>query len=644
MMTQTLPPHTRRLTLTLALLVLAFTLLNVWPTPARRAHAQETDTPPQGEKKEEPTCVVYGRAVYAETNRPVRRARIMLLSTNDRRGEAGTLTDARGEFRIKDVRAGTYFIAIDSPGLISPVGFFTFDQLNANALGDVVKSDGFRKFFEVIEIDGKTDKEVTVRAHRGASISGRVTYEDGDPAIGMNVGITRRSDGKLSVFIFGLGRTIMAGLRTDDRGIYRIAGLPPGEYVVSVYEEASHGEGGRAGSGYGGADYLDSLFSQHLLTTYYPHATNAKDATSITVDAGDERNDVDISIPERDLRTVAGLVRGKRDGRLISGARVTISRKEQETTASAALNSYYARYAQNVTSTDEQGHWELKEIPEGLYTISVAPPEDYERGGGGYRSTNANGDSANVSVETVTVPRRPRVRYAPAQREVRVTGGDVTELTVELNEGARISGTVTIEGGNMESDYMSISAMPVTPNLDDWVDSGRQGGMVRDGVFEIEGLSAGKFFLRPNSYALGNGTIYLKSITWNGKDILHESLEVGEGGKIEGVRVVFSSEPAQLEVRAITPDRKPAQNINIFLVPADLSNWSFYTQQNLCSTGDKGTCKISAAPGEYIVVPMGMRSDFAGFEDEIRKRAPTAQRVSLRGGEVKTIEISWTEK
>jgi hypothetical protein len=659
-MMHALPQHTRKLTLTLA--ALAFALVAAGHAHVRRAHAQE-EVVVQREKKEEPTCVVYGRAVYAETSRPVRRARVTLLSTGGNRTDLDALTDANGEFRIKGVHAGSYFVSIDAPGLMSPVSFLTFEELRAGVFDKASGSVGMREFFDVVEVDGKADKEVTVRARRGAAISGRVTYSDGDPAVGVSVQIMRRSDGRLAMFLNGLSRVAMSGLHTDDRGVYRIAGLPPGDYVVGVSEKVDHGGNGHASSSddYMEMDFLEAFAGQQLLVTYHPHASSAKDAAVVSVQAGEERDGVDISIPDRELRTVAGVVRGRRDRALISGARISISRKDEETGSGAAFATLYGSFSRNTVQTDEQGRWQLKEIPDGVYTLSVTPPDEYEPGSG-YDMTNrnasvtvmnANVTSANVTISNANVvvgdvsdyrPPRRRKRYAPTQREVRVSGGDMTELAVELSEGARISGTVTVEGGKSVPGYMGIMAVRVTPNPAETLGDAMQSANARGGEFTIEGLPAGKFFLHPNSYELESGGVYLKAITWNGKDILHEPLEVGEGATIEGVRIVFSSDPAYLEVHALTPDKKPAQNVNVFLIPADTSKWSLYAPQVFCSTGASGACTVKAAPGDYVVVTMLLRAGDADVEPEIRRRALTSPRVSLRGGETKTVEVSVTEK
>ncbi|HLM58183.1 MAG TPA: carboxypeptidase-like regulatory domain-containing protein [Pyrinomonadaceae bacterium] len=185
----------------------------------------------------QPEVTVYGRAVYEGSGRPVRRARVTLLNPAlEGRGHEAA-TDARGEFRFRGVRPGRYFVAVDQPGLLSPVSLLDFEELRTGGSYDAAEVG---RYFDVFEVDGKADKEVTARARRGAAITGRVTYADGEPAPGITVHVMRRSGGQLVRIVTGMSRgALSVGVRTDDRGLYRASGLPPGEYVLAVSEAAS---------------------------------------------------------------------------------------------------------------------------------------------------------------------------------------------------------------------------------------------------------------------------------------------------------------------------------------------------------------------------------------------------------------------
>ena len=163
----------------------------------RRAQAQDGHV----QQVEEPDAtphdsIVRGRVVYDDTSRPVRRACVMLINDGGAgRSEYAALTDARGDFRIAGVRAGTYYAFVDMPGVLSPVSFVSVEEMRmGSGMPDLGEA---RKYFDLVEVDGRADLTVTLHARRGAVITGRVSYADGDPAINVNVSLLRRStDGR----------------------------------------------------------------------------------------------------------------------------------------------------------------------------------------------------------------------------------------------------------------------------------------------------------------------------------------------------------------------------------------------------------------------------------------------------------------
>src|SRR5215210_4199872 len=96
------------------------------------------------------------------------------------------------------------------------------------------------------------------------------------------------------------------------------------------------------------------------------------------------------------------------------------------------------------------------------------------------------------------------------------------------------------------------------------------------GQFSIDGLPAGRFYIQPSTYESGENN-YVKAITWNGKDLLREPLELAEGASAEGVQVVFARNPATLRLTAVRAgDRKRATYAFAFLLPAESPDFSAY--------------------------------------------------------------------
>lgn len=606
------------------------------PTVARRA-PQESEA---SKKKQPADSTVYGRVVYDDTGRPVRRARVLLVDETGARPEYNTLTDADGAFRIERVRAGFYFAFVDIPGVLSPVSFLRNSEVRGRNVPDFTEA---RKFFDTIDVDGNQDSRLTVHARRGAALSGRVTYADGDPAVNVTINLMRRGPGgKLEKFLAGININALAGLKTDDRGSFRISGLPPDEYVIAVSEQVDHGEKGNEGGMRDPmASVLESLSGQQFLMTFYPSATSAKEAVVVKAEAGVERSGLDITIPERALHKVGGVVRGKNDKRPVAGATVTIFSREDGTGAASALGP--DRYTEhNTTTADAEGLWEFREIPEGSYAINVKPPEEHEtelsEDGEGPPEGNMNSGYSRTRT-------KKKRGYATARRDLEVIDSDLSGVAVELNDGARVSGTVAYENGKKEGyGYFRLRRVSDGTELTQDELSGSLNSYILDSRFEIAGLPAGKYFLQFSGFG-DEGKAYVKSMTWNGRDITREPLELAEGASVEGILVTISTTPSKLRARASGGARNAAmRGVNVTLLPSDLTGWSPYTQQLSCSTDDGGACEIAAPPGEYRVVAIQTSAAAGAYEAELRRRAPAAPRVTLAARETRDFEVALPEK
>ena len=134
---------------------------------------------------------------------------------------------------------------------------------------------------------------VTLVLTKGGVITGTVTNQAGEPIVGVNVRAVMIRAANYSLFPYGpMGGADL----TDDRGIYRIYGLPEGTYVVSA--------GGGGEMRYSEVDPFDKD-----IPTYAPASTRDT-AQEIIVRAGAESNGVDIQYRGGSGHSVSGSARG----------------------------------------------------------------------------------------------------------------------------------------------------------------------------------------------------------------------------------------------------------------------------------------------------------------------------------------------
>ena len=602
-------PRSRKVLIRIAVVVLSGFVLSVG------TGAQESQKPPGNQTQPPPTTTVKGRVVYDDSNRPVRRSPISLVQLPEK-GQHSSATDREGRFEIAGVPAGRYFAVVDSPGLITP---FAFLKLTGEGPPESWNIQQIQQYCTEILVDGSTTVEVAVRVHRGGAVSGKVTYSDGDPAINAEVGIIRREGKRSQRVLTGVNSSALLSLHTDDRGMYRITALPPGEYVVSAAEiNTSPDKSG----GYRHDPFSEFLKSDALIVSYYGGTTRLADALSVEVQEGAEIKNLDITLADSTPHTISGSVIAKSDGRVLPGATVTLRNREQA--------DWFLQGSQRF-SVDSQGQWSLNGVPDGSYLISVEPP--YEAA-----EPPMTLDDEGDPVAT----KRSTRRLVRKEIEVSVAGGDVAGVVIELADGASISGVVERPSGVKEEDglFVMVRYAYEGERLSDYRNSfGADGG-----EFLLTSLRAGKIYLNADITTRGlrdedAAKYYIKSITYNGNDLTQKPLTLEAGQSITGVKIVVAENVARATLKLVDQAGKPATAKPVFVVSAEPSKWLF-TRGNFSGVSDvNGTFPFSGAPGEYLVVVGGAEESWPPSLELIRTRAATAPKIRLQPGDNKTVTV-----
>src|SRR5215475_11947498 len=177
-------------------------------------------------------------------------------------------TDENGRFRFSGVIAGKYSISALAPGHISPGA-------------DDIYMAGRGLTLNVAE--GEKNENINLEIKQGAVIAGRVTDSQGRPVIEETVNLSKLDkNGKPQMYQVNSPYNEM--YRTDDRGDYRIFGLPEGRYLVSVGSEQKHRSISRGSSG---------VFYPRA---YYPSAQSEAEAKVVEATEGSEVSDIDITV------------------------------------------------------------------------------------------------------------------------------------------------------------------------------------------------------------------------------------------------------------------------------------------------------------------------------------------------------------
>jgi len=536
-------------------------------------------------------AIVKGVVSYEDTGQPAPRVRVQLIAVDslaDRRGPQNvptTLTGARGEFIFVRPGAGEYYVvAQPADDRVSGAANSPFPRQTGDPSADAASLEQYKRDFPRITVSGEGPIEINVRLknpHFG-TISGTVINADGTAAGGATVHLMKTGEA-------GFGGSVI----TDEKGAYKFRGLPSGEYLVSA-DPPRKRTGSDAPQSVEGPRSVEGL----LGTTYFPSTIERRESPPLMVLPDGDLADINITLLPLNLHNVTGIVQAEGDGHPIAGAVVRLNKKNaDQTPASEDSSGVEAAMSNYFSTTDAQGRWSLSNLPNGEYTISVRPT-----------------GIVGAKLE----------RFVEKRQDLTIAGSDVENLAIEVSQGGRVSGHVTIEKVSARAPDISIGVGGAITRVE------------ASGAFTLTGAPDGEFPLSviirpPNAF-------YAKSIEVNGRDLLREKLQTKSGTEIKDVRIVIA--PASvLTGRVLSASgRTPLSRIQVMLVPVDPSTGPAFARAN-ASTNEQGSFTLGGAPGEYFVVIWGRGEPVPSHDAESIKKLPDAVRVTLGPGERKSIEL-----
>jgi hypothetical protein len=279
------------------------------------------------------------------------------------------LTDFSGTYQLLSVRPGTYVVDAALAGYSDDL------KLVLPALAAFSPEDRQKilaTFPQVIvKPGGSAHKDLMLQ--RGAAISGRVSVDLGGIPGPISVTATRLPVGGTDAGSTGQiqqSSPFTQSSMMDDRGAYRIAGLPAGKYRISI--RITEAYLGLSTSTSGGVHLHPERPGTAELTVYAPESLNVADARVIEVKEADEVTDADITVPTRMLHSIGGIVTDGDSPRL--GVSVSIEGQ-----------GILGQHSDAITMDDGSYRFDL--LPSGNYTLRVQP------------SGAATGASGTVSVQ-----------------------------------------------------------------------------------------------------------------------------------------------------------------------------------------------------------------------------------------------------
>jgi protocatechuate 3,4-dioxygenase beta subunit len=567
--------------------------------------AQPRDTTPATPA----TSSITGRVVTADSGKPVKRAQVRIFGTG--RGGRSTITDDQGVYTVTALSAGSYTVTASKNGFVDAI----YGQRRPLQPGTPVQLT-----------DNQRAGSVDLRLIRGGVITGHVLDEDGEPLMRAVVAIQRYQ------YLQGNRQlTPAGGDQTDDRGMYRVFGLPAGDYYVSVsvaglgqflgrgLQQLAAGIGGFGGpggrGGRGGAfGAVDETEASGYAPTYYPGVVSAGEAGKVTVGPGQEVGGIDFQIQLVPFATVGGIVGGAENN---SGITVTLA--PQDTNARGPLGGTVMN-----GRTAADGSFSIPNVPPGHY-VAIA------------RSGGRQNDQ--------------RIGVTP----VVVNGQNISGLPISLQAEITMSGNITVESSGTPSptDYSGfrVDAPEVTPLPFVGGPGGRGGANGRaaaNGTFSVPNLVPGKHYVRITGQGLTQGMTTgtqwnLKAVLAGGADVTDSGVELKPGENVDNVTIVLTDRSTSLTGTVRDASQTPVPALTVIAFPSDQQYWRAQSRWiQAARTDQNGAYRLRGLPpGDYLLyvtdnVEQGEWFD-PSFLEQIRN---ASTRVSLNEGDQKTQDLS----
>lgn len=515
-----------------------------------------------------------GRIVL-DDGQPAAKATVEITSAGLRNNrEQRVECDETGSFKLSGLAPGSYSITAFAPGYVSTEE---------------------NRFYR----PGET---ATIRLVKGGVITGRATDVTGELLVGAAVKLQRLRDLNGKRVRNGESSTWSDEFQTDDRGMYRVYGLLPGIYIVSIESGA-------------GLRWLGEADNE--APTYYPSTTRDA-AMEITVRPGDEVSGIDIRYRGDLGRAISGTITGQTDS------------SQPFNTPGITLLNATTREVVSSASVFQTKAFVFFGIPDGEYEL-------YAR----------------------LIGRREENGAASQPQRVSVKGADVTGLTVRLNAYGSISGRVVLEPAKPASpdaakcenktpssvEEILLRAQSELRNprslnallgeLDE--DSDRPTAPNEKGEFTLLNLEPDSYRLEPD---LPGESWFIRSITLppagtakTKTDAARLPINVKAGEKLSGVEITLAEGAASLSGRVVLKETSPRGtsplNLRIHLIPAEpTASDDVLRYRELVTEKDGSFAFNHLAPGKYRLLT---RSIPDTEKDKPRPAAfDSTERIKLR--------------
>jgi hypothetical protein len=577
------------------------------------------------------TASIAGRVL--RENAGVARVTVT-LNASDGRGQQQTLTDDEGRFQFERLPAGRFLLTASKPGWVA--SYYGSPRPGRPPGAPIAVADGARV------------ADIRVPFVPGGVIAGTLMDSSGRP-------LARQFPILLEERLVG-SRRMIARVRlpldagffersTDDRGEFRLFGLPPGTYYVMVEPSISSGarfttsDEVRWAAQPAGASVAPPLGAvAGYAPLFYPGTTDASAAQGIVIGAGEVKEGLTFRVNYTPVARITGVVQ-RPDGTPAAATTVTMTARETRALIEGA--GYRA-------TTGADGRFTIQGVAPGEYSLSA-------------RASSASPSSAAGGATPGATP-PGRATSAPVydlwgERAIMVAGQDIENVGVALAPAASLSGRLVFEAttATPPADLSQVQLRFIATEALAQAQAGGGGGTAflvlatvqPDGTFRAAGLPPDRYTVTASWPGMRGGDgmsgWWLTTVHIDKRDLGDAPIEVGANADVTGVSIGFRDRVGAIEGLLFDTAGRPAPEYFVVAFSADRASWTTTSRRFVAPVrpGTDGRYRVNGLlPGDYyLAVVTAVGQDESADPAFLEAILPSAIKVTVAAGEARKQDL-----
>lgn len=489
--------------------------------------------------------------------RPLRRA-VVSLSGSGITGARQTVTDESGRFVFDRLPQGRFSVTVEKPAYLKT--YFGSRQ------------PGRPPGAPIAIVDGQQLLDLKIDVPKGSVVEGTVRDENGVPQASAQVSILRvvSAMGERK-FVPAAGQSTW--VVTDDRGRYRIFGLPPGEYVIrssasfhgfpatTVTEAELKAAETQLQTGRVPASARSSGAEFSYGSVYFPGVGDPLSADIVTLGVADERTGLDIVNAPLESFSIEYTAIGP-------GGRPMV----QTSIGLASVSRQSLVTSPGGVRVDAAGHGSVPGVPPGRYVF-------FGRG--------TDSEDPNAPVYWM-------------EAEANVSGANATGITLQFLPGQRVSGKLRSSGATAAAfgpaARVQLNPVPLIPGAAIGTPTA---AVASDGSFTFINVPPGRYRIE-----FGGLTGWAAmSAMYQGVDTLDVPLDVRPSMDVDGLAVSVTNTLTEISGLITDSAGRPTPELTVLVFSQDRGLWTSPRRfSGATRIASDGKYRISGLPpGNYFL-------------------------------------------